>query len=53
MRQLESVDQASADGVKTFTLALAGLATGEYTIEVVAKGAGGNASDRLTFRVTF
>jgi len=51
MRQLDAVGSVAPGGVDTFTLPLAGLAVGEYTIEVTAKTTGGEAIDRLTFRV--
>lgn len=51
MRQLEASAAASQGNVDAFTLPLAGLAVGEYTIEVTAKGAGGEATNRLTFRI--
>jgi hypothetical protein len=37
--------------VAAFTLSLAGLAVGEYTIEVTATSSSGDAHDRVTFRV--
>ncbi|HZT77078.1 MAG TPA: VWA domain-containing protein [Vicinamibacterales bacterium] len=52
MRQLEAVAPSGPGAPDGFTLSLAGLATGEYTIEVTAKAATGTATDRLTFRVT-
>jgi hypothetical protein len=51
MRQLDASATASRDDVEAFTLSLAGLAVGEYTIEVAAKSDGGQATNRLTFRV--
>ena len=51
MRQLDAVE-GDTNGPGVFTLPLAGLATGEYTIEVTATSASGRAIDRLTFRVT-
>jgi VWFA-related protein len=52
MRQLEAADPPPAAGFDAFTLSLGGLAIGEYTIEVIAKTATGQATNRLTFRVT-
>jgi hypothetical protein len=51
MRQLDAATPASQGDVDAFTLSLAGLAVGEYTIEVTAKGVGGEATNRLTFRI--
>jgi VWFA-related protein len=44
----------TADGAAThlIDLPLAGFAAGDYIIEVTAKGAAGDASERLNFRVT-
>jgi VWFA-related protein len=50
MRELEP-GPARQGAFDAFVLPLAGLAVGEYTIEVTAKGAGGEAKDRLVFRV--
>lgn len=52
MRELEAVAPSSSDEFDEFTLPLGGLATGDYTIEVTAKSAGGQATNRLAFRVT-
>jgi len=51
MRQLDASTTASQGDVDAFTLSLAGLAVGEYTIEVTAKSASGEATNRLTFRI--
>jgi hypothetical protein len=51
MRTLAPLAASGRGPFDTFTLPLAGLATGEYTIEVTAKSPRGQASDRLTFRV--
>jgi VWFA-related protein len=53
MRALETAPPASQGGFDAFVLPLAGLAVGEYTIEVTAKTSGGEVKDRLTFRVGF
>jgi VWFA-related protein len=50
MREL-TVDRAD-DGVNTLDVPLAGLAVGEYLIEVSASGSGGEAKDVVDFRVT-
>jgi hypothetical protein len=47
-----TVSRASTAGDNTIDLPLADLATGEYTIEVTASGPGGDARDRVAFRVT-
>ena len=52
MRQLEPIGATADAGPDEFTLPLAGLAVGEYTIEVTATSGAGRAIDRLTFRVT-
>ena len=52
MRQLPTAPHGALRGVEAFTLPLAGLAVGEYTIEVTAQTDRGEASDRVTFRVT-
>jgi VWFA-related protein len=46
------VTPASTAGDNAIDLPLAGLAVGEYTIEVTASGAGSSARDRVVFRVT-
>jgi VWFA-related protein len=43
---------ASTAGDHAIDLPLAGLAAGEYTIEVTASAGGGDAKDRMAFRVT-
>jgi len=43
---------SSAIGDNTIDLPLAGLAAGEYSVEVTASGSGNNARDRIGFRVT-
>jgi VWFA-related protein len=43
---------ASTAGDHAIDLPLAGLAAGEYTIEVTASAGGGDATDRVAFRVT-
>ncbi|MBI3490425.1 MAG: VWA domain-containing protein [Acidobacteria bacterium] len=52
MRDLPVTPAATPDGENTIDLSLAGLASGEYAIEVTAKSAAGEATDRITFRVT-
>ena len=42
----------STTGDNTIDLPLAGLAAGEYSVEVTASGSGNNARDRIGFRVT-
>jgi hypothetical protein len=42
----------STTGDNTIDLPLAGLAAGEYSVEVTASGSGNNAKDRIGFRVT-
>lgn len=49
MRALRVTD---ASGRHEIDLPLAGLATGEYIVELSATGAGGEAKDVITFRVT-
>jgi VWFA-related protein len=51
LRNLE-VAPASTAGDNAIDVPLAGLAAGEYAIEVTASGAGGAAKDRVAFRVT-
>ena len=43
---------ASTTGDRTIDLPLAGLAAGEYAVEVTVSGSGSNARDRIGFRVT-
>ena len=43
---------SSTIGDNTIDLPLAGLAAGEYSVEVTASGSGNNARDRIGFRVT-
>jgi hypothetical protein len=40
------------DGRHRFDLLLAGLPSGEYSVELTAKSPAGEAKDRLEFRVT-
>jgi VWFA-related protein len=51
MREL-AVAPASTPGESAIDLPLAGLATGEYMIEVTATSGKGDAKDRIGFRVT-
>jgi VWFA-related protein len=51
MRQLEAAAPPAPPPFDAFVVPLAGLAVGEYTIEVTARSANGQATDRLTFRV--
>jgi VWFA-related protein len=52
MRTLPVAPAASREGVENISLPLAGLAAGEYVIEVIATTPAGEAKDRVTFRVT-
>jgi VWFA-related protein len=51
MREL-SIASPGPDGVEAFSVPLAGLAVGDYAIEVKATDAAGEAKDRIAFRVT-
>jgi VWFA-related protein len=51
MRDL-AVTPPASDGFDEIALPLAGLAVGEYMIEVVASTSSGEAKDRINFRVT-
>jgi hypothetical protein len=51
MREVEAVSAPDADSIDVFTLPLAGLAVGEYTIEVTARTAGAHATERVVFRI--
>ena len=50
MRELEI--RPSPGGASEVNISLAGLAAGEYIIEVTATGSAGNAKDVVDFRVT-
>ena len=50
MRDLQV--SSAPDGLDQFRVSLAGLAIGDYTIEVKATTAQGEATDRIAFRVT-
>ncbi|HEY6211281.1 MAG TPA: hypothetical protein VIW45_03305, partial [Vicinamibacterales bacterium] len=52
MRTLRVSTAESPDDVDTIAVPLAGLANGEYMIEVTATTAAGEAKDRITFRVS-
>jgi len=52
MRQLTVDAAATPDGPDRIDLSLAGLASGEYSIEIAAKSPTGEAKDTLRFRVT-
>jgi VWFA-related protein len=52
MRQLAVSSTEHADRFDEIDLPLAGLAAGEYIVEVVATTSSGQAKDRMTFRVT-
>jgi hypothetical protein len=52
MRELTVEPASTPDGENAIDLPLAGLAAGEYAIEVKAKSAAGDATDRIGFRVT-
>jgi hypothetical protein len=51
---MNDVPVVAADGssLATLELALAGLATGEYLLEISATGSGGDAKELLGFRIT-
>ena len=51
MRELP-ISPSSTPGDREIDLPLAGLAAGEYTVEVTVKGGARNATDRIGFRVT-
>ena len=52
MRSLPVVAGPSAH-IYQIDLQLAGLASGSYVVQVLAKSAAGQAKDELAFRVTF
>jgi hypothetical protein len=52
MRTLRVSTAESPDDVDTIAVPLAGLANGDYMIEVTATTAAGEAKDRITFRVS-
>jgi hypothetical protein len=52
MRDLPVAAAASGDAEHAIDLSLASLATGDYIIEVEAKGPAGDVKDRVGFRVT-
>jgi len=52
MRDLPVAPASSPTGANEIDLPLAGLASGEYLLELTAKSAAGEAKDRITFRVT-
>jgi VWFA-related protein len=52
MRELPVSPDSSRDDVEHFSLSLAGLANGEYMIEVTATTSSGEAKDRINFRIT-
>jgi VWFA-related protein len=52
MRDLAVAPAAAGDAEHAIDLSLAGLATGDYIIEVEAKGPAGDVKDRVGFRVT-
>jgi hypothetical protein len=52
MRTLAVSPPATAGGENEIDLPLAGLASGEYQIELTATSPAGQATDRVTFRVT-
>ena len=52
MRVLDVAPAAAPGGANEIDLPLAGLAAGEYLIEVTATSPGGEAKDRIGFRVT-
>jgi hypothetical protein len=52
MRELTVETASTPDGENAIDLSLAGLAAGEYMIEVKAKSAAAEATDRIGFRVT-
>ena len=52
MRALPVTPSSSRPDLYQIDLPLAGLATGDYVVEITAKGPAGNAKDVLAFRVT-
>ena len=52
MRQLTIVPATTPEGENQLDLSLAGLASGDYMIEVKASSPAGEARDRIGFRVT-
>jgi len=52
MRNLTVAPASAPSGVNEIDLPLAGLANGEYLIELTAKSPAGEATDRINFRVT-
>ncbi|HEV2985930.1 MAG TPA: VWA domain-containing protein [Vicinamibacterales bacterium] len=52
VRDLSVAPAATPDGGNAIDLPLAGLAAGEYTIELTASSAAGDVKDRVGFRVT-
>ncbi len=52
MREISVVPASTPDGDNAIDLPLAGLATGEYIVEMTVKSAAAQAIDRLRFRVT-
>jgi hypothetical protein len=52
MRELPVESLPALDGWNQLDLSLAGLAPGEYMVELSAKSQAGEAKDRLNFRVT-
>jgi VWFA-related protein len=52
MRNLTVAPPSTPSGVNEIDLPLAGLANGEYLIELTAKSPAGEATDRVNFRVT-
>jgi VWFA-related protein len=52
MRELTIVPAAAPDGENQIELSLAGLASGDYMIELKATSPAGEARDRIAFRVT-
>jgi len=52
MRELPVAPAATPTGTNEIDLPLAGLANGEYLIELTAKSPAGEATDRINFRVT-
>jgi len=52
MRQLVVTPATASDGLAQIDLPLAGLAPGEYSVEIALKAAAGNAKETVVFRVT-
>jgi VWFA-related protein len=52
MRELSVAPASTPAGTNEIDLPLAGLANGEYLIELTAKSPAGEATDRINFRVT-